>query len=71
MYLIKVSKNTDSFTENLYNFLAIFAVFIKQISIMIKRKIIIELKEKFLDKLCQPRDLHELKILQKRSQVCR
>lgn len=71
MYLVKVSKSTESFTLNLYNFMAIFAVFVKQISIMLKRKVIIDLKEMFLDKLCQPRDTHELKILREHSQTCR
>lgn len=71
MYLLRVSKNTDSFTESLYNFLAIFTILIKQINVIVKRKTIIYLKEMFLDKLCQPRDLHELETLQKRSRICR
>lgn len=71
MYFKNVWENIDSFMLNLYYFFAIFSILIKQITIIIKRNVIIDLQDKLLYKLCQPRDSYEMEILQKQSQICK
>ncbi|XP_051167812.1 odorant receptor 46a-like, partial [Leptopilina boulardi] len=71
MHFVKVSQPIETITENLFYFLCIVATFIKQISIMIKRKTIVESKGKLLNKFCKPEDLYESEILLKCSQICR
>lgn len=71
MYLFRVSKDINLFTEYLYYFLYGVAILMKQISIIVKRQTVIESNNKLLSSLCQPRDFYEVEILQKCSQDCR
>ncbi|XP_033220928.1 uncharacterized protein LOC117175328 [Belonocnema kinseyi] len=70
-YLLRDTSNIFNNMETLFQFSSLFTVGIKMITIMVKRKPIIDSTCILLDKLCQPRDLHELKILQSCSKVCR
>lgn len=71
MYFVKVPQPIETFTENLFYFLCIVATFIKQLCIMVKRKIVIQSSGRFLDKFCEPEDHYESEILQRCSKICR
>ncbi|XP_051164235.1 odorant receptor 9a-like [Leptopilina boulardi] len=71
LFLLLKAQNIDNEMESLYHFLAFFTVFFKMITIFLHSKIAIELVNLFKNKLCQPRDDVELKILQNTSYSCR
>lgn len=71
VHLFYVSKNADKFTQTLFYFSGVFAVFIKIVSFLVKNNYVIELHAMFSNKHCQPRDVYELKILQNISRKCR
>lgn len=70
-YLLRISGDMNLFTEYLYYFLYSIAIFVKQLTIIAKRKMVIESKNNILDSLCRPRDIYELEILERCSEDCR
>lgn len=71
VYLLHVSGDMNLFTEYLYYFLYSIAIFIKQLNIIVKRRIVIKSKNKLLANFCRPRDIQEWDILIRCSQDCR
>lgn len=71
LYFIKVPQQPEIFIENFFYFFCILATFIKQLSLMFKQKTVMEAKEKFLNKLCEPEDLDESELLQRSSNISR
>ncbi|XP_033220121.1 odorant receptor 46a-like [Belonocnema kinseyi] len=71
IYLLQDIEEIVNNMETLFHFLAVFAVLIKLMSIMVKRKTLIESKNMLLDEVCQPRDFYESELLKNCSKVCR
>lgn len=71
VYFKDVWRDINGLMLNFYYFFSIFSIFIKQIIILLRHNLIIDFQEKLLYKICQPRDFHEMEVLQKQSQICR
>lgn len=71
IYILRLAQNLETKIETTFQFLALSNVFFKMISILVQSRTAIASISLFMNKLCQPRDTFESKILQQSSHACR
>lgn len=71
IYILRIAQNAEAKIETTFQFLALFNVFFKMISILIQTKTAIESINLFMNEICQPRDKIESEILKQSSHYSR
>lgn len=70
MHFLK-AKGVEDVTLSLFYLSAVFSIWIKEITVIIRRKIILNSKDILSNAVCQPRDTHESEILYKYLHIIR
>lgn len=64
-------QNLNEFTLHLFFFSAAFSIWVKMLTIICRRKIILDTEEILSNELCQPKNLYESRIVDKYSHIVR
>lgn len=65
------SQGVEEMTLGLFYFAAVFSIWIKKITVIRKRRIILDSKNILSNQLCRPRDEHESRVLFKYLNITR